>query len=51
MELSLGDVGCIQITYVEYASASHDALDKTLLPLAAFCEGAIAKMNKEISKV
>ena len=47
MGLSLGSWDASKIACVEYASASHNALDKTLLPLAAFFEGAIADKNKE----
>ena len=39
-------VSRIQHDFVEYAPASHDALDKTLLPHSTFSAFAIAEKNK-----
>lgn len=49
MEHGDGGILSIRDRFVEYASASHDALDKTLLPPSAFPEVAIAHKNKGIS--
>ena len=42
-----GGINCIQIGSVECLSASHDALDKTLLPPSTFSKEAIALEKKE----
>lgn len=47
MEESVGDIVCIQHSFVEYASASHDALDKTAAHLLLSPESQSPTSTKE----